>query len=125
MKIVNRKEPKVEEVIDRIRKTIDEDQRSLVRFIYVETLIDILYLLKEHEPHEITKDEWESWKKDKHRDPLCMYWRGDITPLWILRPEEVHEPAYLIGDIKIFKGKPDKEKMYKIWEQDNGKQNAN
>ena len=90
-----------------------------------QAITNALALLKEQEPREITKDEWESWKKDKHRDPLCMYWRGDITPFWILRPEEVHEPAYLIGDIKIFKGKPDKEKMYEIWEQDNGKQNVN
>lgn len=76
---------------------------------------DVLTMLKEQEPREITKDEWELWKKDKHRDPLCMYWRGDVTPFWILRPEEVHEPAYLIGDIKIFKGKPDKEKMHRMW----------
>ena len=116
MKIFNRKEqPKLEEVIDLIQKTIDEDQRSLVRFVHVGTLMDILYLLKEQEPREITKDEWESWKKTKYRDPLCMYWRGDETPIWILRPEEVNEPAYLIGGIKIFKGKPDKEKMYEMW----------
>lgn len=76
---------------------------------------DALSLLKEQEPREITKDEWELWKRDKHRDPLCMYWRGDVTPFWILKPEEAHEPAYLIGDIKIFKGKPDKEKMHKMW----------
>lgn len=25
------------------------------------------YLLKDQEPREITKDEWESWKKDKHK----------------------------------------------------------
>lgn len=110
-----KEQPKLEEVIDLIQKTIDEDQRSLVRFVHVGTLMNILYLLKEQEPREITKDEWESWKKAKYRDPLCMYWRGDVTPLWILRPDEVHEPAYLIGDIKIFKGKPDKEKMHRIW----------
>ena len=112
-----KEQPKLEEVIDLVHKMIDDDQRSLVRFVHVGMLMDILYLLKEQEPREITKDEWESWKKDKHRDPLCMYWRGDITPLWILRPKEVHEPAYLIGDIKIFKGKPDKEKMYELWQK--------
>lgn len=83
---------------------------------------DAIALLKEQKPREITKDEWESWKKAKYRDPLCMYWRGDITPIWILRPWEVHEPAYLIGDIKIFNGKIDKEKMHEIWLKKDGKE---
>lgn len=82
---------------------------------YNDVTIDAISMLKKHEPREITKDEWESWKKAKYRDPLCMYWRGDIMPFWILKPEEVHEPAYLIGDIKIFNGKPTKEKMHEIW----------
>ena len=82
---------------------------------YAQAIEEIISMLKKQEPREITKDEWESWKKAKHRDPLCMYWRGDVMPFWILKPEEVHEPAYLIGDIKIFNGKPDKEKMHEIW----------
>lgn len=98
--------------LDDLQKYADNDQPLTLT---QEQAQEIISLLKEQEPHEITKDEWESWKKAKYRDPLCMYWRGDITPLWILRPEEVHEPAYLVGDIKIFKGKPDKKKMHEMW----------
>lgn len=39
--------PNLDEVIDEIQKMIDENQRSLIRFIHVGKLMDILYLLKE------------------------------------------------------------------------------
>ena len=41
--------PNLDEMINEIQKMIDENQRSLVRFIHVGTLMDILYLLKEQE----------------------------------------------------------------------------
>lgn len=63
-------------------------------------------LLKAQEPREITEDEWQAWKKSKKRDPLCYMWVGDDTPIWALKPEDIHEPAYLSGQIVIFNGKP-------------------
>lgn len=63
--------------------------------------------LVEHEPHELTREEWETWKKNRKRDPICSVWKDDYTPCWIFKPEEVNEPAYLIGDLKLFSGKPD------------------
>lgn len=72
---------------------------------------DALELLKEQEPHELTKEEWEKWKKDERRDPICMIWYGDTTPFWVLRPESIHEPLYLVGGIKLFTKKPMKEQV--------------
>ncbi len=72
---------------------------------------DALELLKEQEPRELTKEEWEQWKKDKRRDPICMIWYGDTTPFWVLRPEEINEPLYLMGKIKLFTKKPQKEQV--------------
>lgn len=54
-----KEQPKLEEVIDLVQKMIDEDQRSLFRFVHVGMLMDILCLLKEQESREITKDECE------------------------------------------------------------------
>ena len=45
-----KEQPKLEEVIDLIQKMIDDDRNSLVRFIHVGMLMDILYLLKELKP---------------------------------------------------------------------------
>ena len=63
-------------------------------------------LLKKQELHELTKNEWEQWKNNPRRDPICMLWYKDTTPMWILTPVEVHEPAYLMGKIKLFNRKP-------------------
>ena len=68
-------------------------------------------LLKEQEAHELTKTEWEQWKKDKNREPICMVWYGDTTPIWVLKPENVSEPLYLMGKIKLFDKKPRKEQV--------------
>lgn len=72
---------------------------------------DALTLLKEQEPRELTKEEWERWKKDERRDPICMIWYGDTTPFWVLRPESIHEHLYLMGKIKLFTKKPPKEQV--------------
>jgi hypothetical protein len=69
------------------------------------------YLLKEQEAHELTKTEWEQWKKDKNREPICMVWYGDTTPIWVLKPESISEPLYLMGKIKLFDKKPRKEQV--------------
>lgn len=67
---------------------------------------DALELLKEQELHELTKNEWEQWKNNPRRDPICMLWYKDTTPMWTLTPVEVHEPAYLMEKIKLFNRKP-------------------
>lgn len=73
---------------------------------YAQALDEICGLLKEQEPRELTKEEWEQWKKNERRDPICMVWHGDATPFWVLKPESIHEPLYLMGKIKLFTKKP-------------------
>ena len=68
--------------------------------------------INEHEPHELTKEEWEAWKKNSKRDPICEVWKDDYTPCWIFKPENIHEPAYLMGEIKLFSGKPDRSMIH-------------
>lgn len=73
---------------------------------YTQLATDAIELLKEQEPRELTKKEWEQWKKDERRDPICMIFYGDTTPFWKLRPESINEPLYLMGKIKLFTKKP-------------------
>lgn len=63
-------------------------------------------LLKEKEPRELTINEWREWKADSRRNPICMLWEKDTSPIWILNPNDVHEPAFLMGKLKLFTGKP-------------------
>ena len=77
-------------------------------------LLDAMELLKEQELHELTKNEWEQWKNNPRRDPICMLWYKDTTPMWILTPVEVHEPAYLMGKIKLFNRKPTTEEIHGV-----------
>lgn len=69
-------------------------------------LCDVLSLLKEHEVRELTMDEWREWKTNKNRDPICELWEHDTSPMWVLNPNDVHEPAFLMGKLKLFTGKP-------------------
>jgi hypothetical protein len=71
-------------------------------------LRDALALLKAQEPREITKEEWEQWKKtpDGKRDPLYFMWVDCAPGCWAMRPEDIHELAYLMGEIKIWNKKP-------------------
>lgn len=62
--------------------------------------------LKEQEVRELTIEEWREWKADSRRDPICMLWENDIYPMWILIPDDVHEPALLMGKLKLFTGRP-------------------
>lgn len=68
-------------------------------------------LKEEQEAHELTKTEWEQWKKDKNHEPICMVWYGDTTPIWVLKPENVNETLYFMGKIKLFDKKPRKEQV--------------
>lgn len=69
-------------------------------------LTDVYALLKEHEVRELTMDEWQEWKTNKERDPICELWEYDTSPMWVLNPNDVHEPAFLMGKLKLFTGKP-------------------
>lgn len=62
--------------------------------------------LKEQKVRELTIDEWREWKTNKNRDPICVLWEGDTSPMWTLNPNDVHEPALLMGKLKLFTGKP-------------------
>lgn len=67
---------------------------------------DVLALLKEQEVRELTIDEWREWKANPKRNPICKLWKNDTSPMWILNPNNVHEPALLMGKLKLFTGKP-------------------
>jgi len=47
-----------------------------------------------------------------------MLWYKDTTPMWTLTPVEVHEPAYLMGKIKLFNRKPTTEEIQGVkWDE--------
>jgi len=74
-------------------------------------------MLKEQEIRELTMDEWQEWKTNKKRDPICKLWEHDTSPMWILNPNEVNEPALLMGKLKLFTGKPTFEQCKEVkWE---------
>ena len=88
------------------------DNFNDINFVYndsskYETLSWMLdELLKEQEIRELTMDEWREWKTNKKRDPICKLWEYDTSPMWVLNPNDVHEPALLMGKLKLFTGKP-------------------
>lgn len=63
-------------------------------------------MLKQQEVRELSMDEWQEWKKNPKRDPICVLWENDITPIWVLKPTDVYELAFLMGKLKLFTGKP-------------------
>ena len=67
---------------------------------------DALVLLKEQEVRELSINEWKEWKINPKRNPICELWENDTSPIWILNPNKVHEPALLMGKLKLFTGKP-------------------
>jgi len=67
---------------------------------------DTITLLKEHEIRELTIDEWKEWKNNPKRNPVCELWEYDTSPMWVLDPNTIHEPALLMGKLKLFTGKP-------------------
>jgi len=74
--------------------------------VYANTVEDAIDMLKEQEARELTMDEWREWKTNKKRDPICMLWEYDTSPMWALNTNDVHEPAFLMKKLKLFTGKP-------------------
>ena len=69
---------------------------------------DILTMCIAYKSDELSKDDWQEWKKAPKRDPICMIYRDDgtQTPIWVLKPEDVNEVAFLTGNVKLFTRKP-------------------
>lgn len=82
-----------------------------------QTITDAISLLKEQEPRELTMDEWREWKNNPKRNPICDLWEHDTSPMWVLDPNKIHEPALLMGKLKLFTGKPTFEQCKAVkWE---------
>ena len=78
---------------------------------------DAITLLKEQEVRELTMDEWQEWKNNPKRNPICELWENDTSPMWVLNPDAIHEPALLMGKLKLFTGKPTFEQCKEVkWE---------
>lgn len=100
---------------DQIREESLHDKRELV--CNEQLTEDILSLLKEQEVRELTMDEWREWKNNPKRNPICELWEHDTSPMWVLNPDTVHEPALLMGKLKLFTGKPTLQQCKEIkWE---------
>ena len=62
-------------------------------------------------------DEWQEWKNNPKRNPICELWEHDTSPMLVLNPNDVHEPAFLMGKLKLFTGKPTFEQCKAVkWE---------
>lgn len=82
-----------------------------------EPINDALAMLKEQEVQELTMDEWREWKNNPKRNPICKLWAHDTSPMWALNPDTIHEPALLMGKLKLFTGKPTFEQCKEVkWE---------
>ena len=111
--------PDREKVINQIEADIQSAERKGKMIVYVgrKTAKDALALLKEQEVRELSMDEWQEWKKNSRRDPICMLWENDTSPMWVLNPNKIHEPALLMGKLKLFTGKPTVEQCKAVkWE---------
>ena len=86
-------------------------------WLYVQAIDEICELLEEHEPRVMTLDEWREWKNNPKRNPICELWEHDTSPMWVLNPDTIHEPALLMGKLKLFTGKPTFEQCKAVkWE---------
>ena len=97
----------------------DDSTEETLRYAVEQDLEDAGFdvdvaLLKEQEVRELTIEEWYEWKINQKHDPICILWENDYTPMWILNPNDVHEPALLIGKLKLFNGKPTHEQCKAI-----------
>lgn len=101
-----------EEIIRRLKKISKHAVHTVGELPFIIGLDDGIALdeavrmLEEQEARELTIDEWREWKANPNRNPICELWEYDISPMWILNPNDVHEPALLIGKLKLFTGKP-------------------
>lgn len=113
--------PDMEKVIkglhDLRRYLEDKEWSDKIAGAYVEIVIDTITLLKEQKVRELTIEEWYEWKTNQRRDPICLLWEHDTTPMWVLNPNDIHEPALLMGKLKLFTGKPTFEQCKEVkWE---------
>ena len=94
-------------LLKELARTIDESD-STAAFCLCQRWIlkEALTLLKEQEVRELTINEWREWKANPKRNPICKLWENDVSPMWVLDPNKVHEPALLMGKLKLFTGKP-------------------
>jgi hypothetical protein len=99
-----------QEAIETIEANYPPENYSMLR----EALDMAIELLEEQEARELTIDEWRKWKTDPKRDPICELWENDTSPMWVLNPNDVHEPAFLMGKLKLFTGKPTFEQCKKV-----------
>jgi len=95
--MIERKNVPIQSLIDHIKTAIDVDP-------WAKEMAE--ELLKEQEARELTMDEWREWKADSRRNPICMLWEHDTSPIWVLEPKAILEPALLMGKLKLFTGKP-------------------
>lgn len=95
----------LQELRNRHEMPIDEDEYYLIGEI-AERLLELSEQQKEQEVRELSINEWEEWKANPNRNPICELWENDTSPMWILNPYRVHEPALLMGKLKLFTGKP-------------------
>ena len=79
-----------------------------------QAITSAIVMLKEHEIHELTIDEWKEWKNNPKRNPICELWEHDTSPMWVLNPDTIHEPALLMGKLKLFTGKPTLEQCKEV-----------
>ncbi len=110
-KVINGLEIQLED----LQKYADNDQPlSLTQ----EQAQKIISLLKEQEVRELTMEEWREWKNNPNRNPICELWEHDTSPMWVLNPDTIHEPALLMGKLKLFTGKPTLEQCKEVkWDE--------
>lgn len=101
----------LESQLDDLSKYADEDE---LLTLTQEQAREIVTLLKGQKVRELTIDEWREWKTNPKRDPICELWENDTSPMWILDPDKVHEPALLMGKLKLFNGKPSFEQCKEV-----------
>lgn len=90
-----------------------------IRHKFQPIINDAIAMLKEQEIRELTIDEWKEWKNNPKRNPICELWEHDTSPMWVLNPDRIHEPALLMGKLKLFTGKPTLEQCKDVkWNDD-------
>ena len=105
------------QIVKAKKKYYRNDNDEIPIRISYQCVVDILALLKEQEARELTMDEWREWKANPKRNPICELWENDTSPIWILNPNDVHEPALLMGKLKLFTRKPTFEQCKEVkWE---------
>ena len=98
---------------------VSDEICEAVHNAYDHGFYNAIKMLKEQEVRELTIDEWREWKNNPKRNPICKLWEHDTCPMWVLNPEAIHEPALLMGKLKLFTGKPTFEQCKAVkWNDD-------